>query len=57
MIREMRQAFNAQWTEARHRALVARLTARVGVPIEFPLSETPCFFPQSLIRELAEAGE
>jgi hypothetical protein len=57
MIREMRQAFNAQWTEARHRALVARLTARVGVPIEFPLSETPCFFPQSLIRDLAEAGE
>ncbi len=27
------------------------------MPIEFPLSETPCFFPQALVDELAVTGE
>jgi len=57
MIPAIRQAFNAQWTDERHRALIAALTGRAGVPIEFSLSETPCFFPQSLIDTLADAGE
>jgi hypothetical protein len=57
VIPEIRQAFNAQWTDERHRAMTAALTARAGVPIEFPLSETPCFFPHSLIDTLADAGE
>ena len=57
MIPEIRQVFNAQWTEEKYRAFTATLTRRAGVPIEFPLSETPCFFPAALIDELAAAGE
>ena len=36
MIRELREAFNAAFTEERYADFVARLTSRVGVPIEFP---------------------
>src|ERR671934_21117 len=28
----------------------------VGVPIEFPVSETPCFFPAALMQQLAGTG-
>jgi hypothetical protein len=57
MIPDVRRAFNAQWSEERHRQFTAALTARAGMPIEFPLSETPCFFPQDLVDELAVTGE
>ena len=57
MIRELREAFNASFTEERYADFVARLTSRVGVPIEFPVSETPCFFPRPLMDALARAGE
>ena len=52
MIRSRRQAFNAAFTEARHRAYVDALVRQCGVPIEFRLSETPCFFPAALIDDL-----
>jgi hypothetical protein len=57
MIPDIRRAFNAQWSEAKHRHFIDTLTARCGVPIEFPLSETPCFFPRRLVEDLAAAGE
>ena len=57
MIPELREAFNRRWTEARHRAFLDHLQDRVGVPVEFPLSETPCFFPHTLTDALAAAGE
>ncbi len=57
MIPRFRQAFNAGWTDEQYRTLVDRLQHRVRVPIEFPVSETPCFFPRTLIQELASAGE
>jgi hypothetical protein len=56
MIAEARRAFNARWTDERHRAMRASLEAHSGVPIEFPVSETPCFFPRSFIDDLAAAG-
>ena len=56
MIPSLRRAFNASWTEATHQRLIARLEARIGTPVAFPLSETPCFFPASLMTELCEAG-
>jgi hypothetical protein len=57
MVPSLRRAFNAAWTPSRHDAFVEDLRARVGVPIEFPVSETPCFFPRTLIDSLAAAGE
>jgi hypothetical protein len=57
VIKTLREAFNASWTEGQYAAFLADLHARVGVPIEFPIAETPCFFPRTLIDELARVGE
>jgi hypothetical protein len=57
MIPPLRHAFNAAWTPSRHDAFIQDLQARVGVPVEFPICETPCFFPSGMIEELAAAGE
>jgi hypothetical protein len=56
MIPARRQAFNAAWTQAQYDAMMARLQQRADGVIEFPVSETPCFFPQALIEELARTG-
>ena len=56
MIPALRQAFNAAWTEARYGALRTRLQQRTAGSIEFPVSETPCFFPSPLIDEMAATG-
>lgn len=57
MVPGLRHSFNARWSEARYQSFLEGLTARVGIPIEFPVSETPCFFPAALIDELAATGE
>ncbi len=57
MIPALRTAFNTQWREERYQAFLDRIRARVGVPIEFPVAETPCFFPRDLIDSLASTGE
>ena len=56
MVPSLRGAFNNSWTEARYRDLTARIEARTRTPIAFPLSETPCFFPRSLMDELTAVG-
>jgi len=56
LIPHLRKAFNASWTEAKYRDLVRRLETRTGATLGFPISETPCFFPQSLMRLLASTG-
>ncbi len=56
MIPALRESFNAAWSEARYRDLVTRLEARTGAPTGFPISETPCFFPRSLMDELSATG-
>lgn len=57
MIPHLRRAFNAGWSEDRHRAFLSGLQTRVGVPIEFPVSETPCFFPSALVDCLTTSAE
>ena len=56
MVPHLRSAFNANWTENKYRDLVHRLESRTGATLDFPLSETPCFFPRSLIDSLAATG-
>lgn len=56
MIAASRKAFNRAFTDERYREFVDQLTRKCGVPIEFRLSETPCFFPAALIDELVGAG-
>ena len=56
MIPALRARFNREWTPSRHEALLARLTERVGGPLGFTVSETPCFFPAGLLAEMAATG-
>lgn len=54
MVPERRRAFNAGFTEDRYQAYCAALERRCGTPIEFRLSETPCFLPERLVDSLVE---
>jgi hypothetical protein len=56
VIPSLRAAFNQAWSEARYAEFLRLLDARVGVPIEFPVAETPCFFPRALMDSLAATG-
>ena len=56
MIPTFRQSFNAQWTDAQFRDLIARLETRTGATLGFPISETPCFLPRSLMATLGSTG-
>ena len=56
MIPALRQRFNAGWSEARYRGMIERLQQRAGGRLEFPVSETPCFFPRALLEQLARDG-
>jgi hypothetical protein len=56
MIKAHREAFNRAFTDERYRDFVDQLTRKCGVPIEFRLSETPCFFPAALMDELVGAS-
>jgi hypothetical protein len=57
MIADLRRAFNASWSEDRYRSFLSLLRTRIGIPIEFPVSETPCFFPRDLVDDLARIGD
>lgn len=57
MIPGYRRAFNAAFHDDGHRRLLASLAAGAGMPIEFPVSETPCFLPQSLLDDLEAASQ
>ena len=56
MLPDLRAAFNAKWSESAYRDLVQRLELRTGATLNFPISETPCFFPRSLMDTLAATG-
>ncbi len=56
MIPKLRAEFNEKWSETAYRDLVRRLELRTGTALGFPISETPCFFPQSLMSSLASTG-
>ncbi|HSG01456.1 MAG TPA: hypothetical protein VLA20_10005, partial [Vicinamibacterales bacterium] len=56
MIAELRERFNRDFDEARHLAMCDGLASRCGGPIEFRLSETPCFLPGSVATEIVSAA-
>ncbi len=57
MLSPWRERFNDSFTEERYRAFTGAVTAGAGVPIEFRLSETPCFFSTELLQSLVEAAQ
>jgi hypothetical protein len=56
MIPALRQQFNSNYKPAMYRALLREMEERCGTPVKFRLSETPCFFPKSLLDELSKDG-
>jgi hypothetical protein len=56
MLQPLREQFNADFTAAQYDDLLYRLNHCTRTSIEFRVAETPCFFPQSLLDELAETG-
>lgn len=57
MIPSLRKQFNAAFTHDKYARFLRMMDERSGTRISFRLCETPCFFPQSLIDEMARDGE
>ena len=56
MIEPYRSQFNAAFTPADYARLLAAIERNAGERVEFRVCETPCFFPASLLEEMAAAG-
>jgi hypothetical protein len=57
MIPSLRKQFNENFTPAKYQAFLRRIDDECGTHVQFRLSETPCFFPQTLIDRMAEDGK
>ena len=57
MIPFLRKQFNASFTPEKYQAFLRRVDAACGTHVQFRLSETPCFFPKSLLERMAEDGK
>jgi hypothetical protein len=56
MIPALREAFNRNFLPETYHRFLDSLAASAGTPIAFRVSETPCFFPKSLLDQMAEYG-
>jgi len=56
VIPELRREYNARFTEHRYRRFLERLDHRLGRPVTFRVSETPCFVPRELQVKCEEAA-
>lgn len=56
MIPALRQSFGRNFTPEKYQALLKLLADRAGVPIQFRVSETPCFFPKPLLDQMSRYG-
>jgi hypothetical protein len=57
MIPSLRKQFNANYTPEKYQHLLRLLAERCGTPVQFRVSETPCFFPQPLLDQMAQYGK
>src|SRR6202034_3700823 len=57
MIPSLRQHFNRGFTPAKYQTFLRHIDENCGTHVQFRLSETPCFFPKSLIDRMARDGE
>jgi hypothetical protein len=53
---ELRQAFNRDYRPERYDALLEDCARQARAQLEFRVSETPCFFPRSLMQQIIDAG-
>ena len=56
MIPELRKRFNAEFKADKYAALLARLDETSGASVQFRISETPVFVPDSLLHQMALDG-
>jgi hypothetical protein len=57
MIPYLRKQFNENFTPDKYQVFLRRVDAECGTHVQFRLSETPCFFPKTLIDRMAEDGK
>jgi hypothetical protein len=57
MIASLRKQFNASFTPEKYQAFLQRIDGACGTHVQFRLSETPCFFPKSLLDRMADDGK
>jgi hypothetical protein len=57
MIPSLRKQFNSSFTPEKYQAFLRRIDDACGTQVQFRLSETPCFFPKSLLDRMAEDGK
>jgi len=57
MIPPLRKQFNDGFTPNKYQAFLRRVDDVCGTHVSFRLSETPCFFPKSLIEQMASDGQ
>jgi hypothetical protein len=53
---ELRQVFNREYRPERYQLLLEDCAHRTRAPLEFRISETPCFFPRSLMQKIVDTG-
>lgn len=56
MLEPYREDFNARFTDKKYAELLRALEVKAGVPIEFRVCETPCFFPRELMDRMVAAA-
>jgi hypothetical protein len=57
LIPELRDRFNANFTEEKYQQLLSSLEAAVGTKIEFRPCETPVFLSREFLAEMEQAGK
>lgn len=57
MIPSYRQDFNSRFTPEKYDHLRREMTSRCGMDVPFALCETPCFFPDALVKRMGEDGK
>ena len=57
MIPSLRQQFNDSFTAEKYRTFLRTVDESCGTHVQFRLSETPCFFPKSLVDQMASDGQ
>jgi hypothetical protein len=57
MIPSLRKQFNSGFTPAKYQTFLRQIDEACGSNVQFRLSETPCFFPKSLLERMADDGK
>src|SRR3984957_7018595 len=57
MIPFLRKQFNDSFSPEKYQAFLRRIEDLCGTHVQFRLSETPCFFPKSMLEQMAADGK